>query len=240
MQFVKENVNESIETYLTSSYEKYKSYDRFHFIKEIIQKKVTSEYTFLDLGCAKGELIWFLKDFFPSLQYTGIDISDQLLSIARCEPKLNDVKFTQADLQSLNLQTQFDFVMMSGVLSIFDNYSNILDIMLKHLKAKGCGYIFGSFNENDVDVLIRFKNNISNSKKWESGYNTFSMKTIETYLKKFSEDIQFHKFNLSVNLVKQNNPITSYTLNTKEEGKIIMNGAYIMRKFYLVEFQKKQ
>ena len=37
----------------------------------------------LDVGCASGALISYLKNCHPQWEFTGIDISDDLLKIAR-------------------------------------------------------------------------------------------------------------------------------------------------------------
>jgi len=233
------NINQSVETYKKSSYEKYSSYERFRFVKDIIAKRIKGEEEFLDAGCAKGEFIWYLKDFFPRLRFTGFDISRELLSLAQKEQKLKDVRFVAADAQNFNLGRKFDVVCMSGVLSIFDDIQRPLNGIARHLKPKGWGYIFGNFNREDIDVLVRYKNHYAGSKKWESGLNLYSLKSIKKALRKFSGTIHVYPFKLSKDLVAEKDPVKSYTLNTLEKGRIVLNGANIVTDFYLVEFQKK-
>ena len=175
MKAWEKNVNLSVESYTDSSYEKYKSYERFVFFKEIAGKYLEKGGDFLDIGCAKGELIWYLKDFFSKLRFTGIDISGKLISLAKSEEKLSDVTFVKADAEDFNLGREFDFAMMGGVLSIFDDFTKPLRRMEMHLKRGARGYIFGCFTEDDIDVLVRYRNNYLGSKKWESGYNMFSL-----------------------------------------------------------------
>ena len=239
MKVWEKNINESIEAYLKSPYEKYRSYERFKFLKEKIGKRFTKSCDFLDIGCAKGEFIWYMKDFFPEAHFTGIDISKKLISMARKEPKLQKETFIRADAQNFNLNCKFDFALMSGVLSIFDDFKIPLRQMAKHLRPGGWGYIFGCFTEDDIDVLVRYRNNYLRSSTWESGLNMFSLNTVQKALKTFSKDTKVYKFNLPINLAKKKNPVQSYTLDTKEKGKIILNGANILNEFYLIEFRKK-
>ena len=234
------NVNKSIESYLDYSYEKYRTYERFKFVKDRMAKNLRSAKDFLDIGCAKGEIIWYLKDFFPEINYTGIDISDELLDLARKEPKLSDARFIRADANDFNLNKKFDIVLMSGVLSIFDDFTRPLRQMMKHIKPAGWGYIFGTFTEDEIDVLVRFRNNYLGSKEWESGHNMFSLRSVEKRLRDFSDTVKLHRFDIQIDLPKEENPVKSYTLNTAERGRIIVNGANIMSQFYLIEFRKKR
>jgi ubiquinone/menaquinone biosynthesis C-methylase UbiE len=233
------NINKSIETHLTKPYEKFKSYERFKFVGSIIGKKLKNGAEFLDIGCGKGEFIYFLKDSFPDVRFTGIELSRELVVLAKGEPKLSDVTFIRADAQDFNLKKQFDYVLMSGVLSIFDDFRRLLARMAKHLKPGGYGYIFGCFNFNDIDVLVRYRRNYAGCRKWESGFNMFSLKTIEKALGSFSDEVNCYKFSLPIGLPKHPDSISSYTLDTKESGRIITNATNIITDFYLVEFKKR-
>ena len=233
------NINRSTQTYLDSSYEKYSSYERFKFVRQIMQKHINHTSSFLDIGCAKGEFIWYLKDYFHNVEFTGIDISQKLLSIAKRQQKLESVDFIKADAAGFSLNKRFDCVYMGGVLSIFDDFKKPMQCALKHIKPGGRGYIFGCFNKEDIDVIVRYRNNYAGSKKWESGLNIFSINSIRAALKPFVLSLRFHFFKISTDLPRQKDPVTSYTLNTSEKGRIIANGANIITDFYLVEFKKR-
>ena len=49
--------------------------------------------------------------------------------------------------------------------------------MLSLLKKNSYLYIFGTFNSANIDTLVKFRNNYTNS-TWEKGLNSFSIKTI--------------------------------------------------------------
>lgn len=238
MRAWEKNVNKSIESYLNSSYDSYKSYERFKFVRKIISKRLRKGREFLDIGCSKGEFIWYLKDFFPAIHFTGIDISRRLIALAKKEMKLRDATFIGADILNLNLKKEFDLVFMGGVLSIFDDLRRPLRKMIKHLKPGGWGYIFGCFTEDDIDVLVRYRNNYLNSAEWESGLNMFSLSTMRKALSGSASNIRFHRFSLHIDLPKNKNPVKSYTLNSLEKGRIVLNGANILNQLYLLEFKK--
>jgi len=106
--------------------------------------------------------------------------------------------------------------------------------MLSFLKKNSYLYIFGTFNTENIDTLVKFKNNYTKS-NWEKGLNSFSIKTISNFLKNKNLVFKFKKFNLPFNLKKKKNPIISYTLNNPGKSQVILNGANIrMELFYLV------
>ncbi|MCX6077360.1 MAG: class I SAM-dependent methyltransferase [Campylobacterales bacterium] len=229
-------MNNSIENYKLFDYEKFKNYDRFKFLVSMMEQKLNDSDTLLDIGCAKAELIYCLKEKFPHIQYTGLEFSQDLIDMASSQSFLKDVKLIQGDAQNFNINKKFDIVVMSGVLSIFDEIEVVLTNFISHLTNKGKGYIFGMFNSNDIDVLIKFRNNYINSNQWETGLNNFSINTVDSYLKQYFSIIKWTKFDLSVDLPKTENPINSYTLNCNE-GKVITNGTGLITDFYLIELE---
>ena len=106
--------------------------------------------------------------------------------------------------------------------------------MLSLLKKDSYLYIFGTFNSADIDTLIKFRKNKTNS-SWKKDLNSFSQKNITKLKKKKKLKFYFKKFSLPFNLKKKDNPIISYTLNFSKKNRIILNGANIrMELFYLI------
>jgi ubiquinone/menaquinone biosynthesis C-methylase UbiE len=239
---INKNINKSINSYLNSDYTKFKNYERIHFIINEISKKISKDknYSFLDIGCSKGEFIFLLKEKFSNINFTGIEYSSDLIKLAKDEVFLNDVNFIKGDARNFNLNQKFDFVLMSGVLSIFDDIKTPINRMFKHLNSDGVGYIFGAFNKDDIDVLVRYKNNFVKSEDWESGWNLFSLNTVKKVLKNESKKIEILNFKIQNKLFKKSDPVSSYTLDIKSsKEKVILTGGGIVRDFYLIKFVKK-
>ena len=235
------NINKSIDSYLFSGYKKIKNYDRVNFIINEIRKNIDpkKKYNLLDIGCSKGEIIYALKEEFQNIKYSGLEYSEDLLYLAKQEKFLNDVNFIKGDARDFDLKNKFDFTIMSGVLSIFDEIDRPINKMLQHTKENGIGLIFGAFNKEDIDVLIRYKNNYKESKDWESGWNLFSLGTIKKLIEQKVKDIEIIKFNLKSDLEKKSDPVKSYSLELKNSNeKLIVTGGGIIRDFYLIKFIK--
>jgi len=233
-----ENINKSIETYVNSDYESIKKYERFQFLINELSPTLKNTGTLLDIGCAKGEFIYLSKEKYPQIKYTGFDYAQELIDIAHAEPKLRDVEFIQGDVQKLNLNRTFDVTLMSGVLTIFDDFEKVLELMVKHTSVNGRGFIFGRISRQDIDVLIRFRNNFAGSDTWESGWNLFSLKSIESALTKLGcTQIEALPFELNMNLERTDNPVKSYT-EQLENGKKLIIAANIVADFHLISFTK--
>ncbi|WP_241651759.1 class I SAM-dependent methyltransferase [Legionella pneumophila] len=113
----------------------------------------------LDIGCATGELIHFLSKHFPQLQYTGIDVFDDLIEVCKVlQPNVNFINASALDLP-FEFENQFDIITVVSVISIFDTID--LDIfwdnLFKATKDNGVIYVLSPFNEYGVDCEIRHR-----------------------------------------------------------------------------------
>jgi len=235
----KEN-NRSIRAYSTTNYDYFRDYDRIKFKLTHMESSLKKASSLLDIGCAKGELIYLMKEKFPHIKYTGLEYNQELIEIAQKESFLNTVNFVNGDARDFNLNQSFDIVLMSGVLSIFDDFSTVIQNMLNHISSNGVCYIFGMFNPKDMDVIIRFRNNYNNSVNWESGFNNFSLKTIKKYIFSLDFQLEVFPFKISTVLKPADNPIRSYTLSTTDNELIITNGIGIITNFYLLKIYKNK
>lgn len=73
------------------------------------------EISVLDVGCGNGELYKFLHFCGFRGSYTGIDINENLLLIARNKYCAENVRFLKVDLLGDNFESNYDYVLMSGL-----------------------------------------------------------------------------------------------------------------------------
>ena len=227
----------------TSQVHTYKKNDKIRHHQKILLNLIKKNFNekkngkLLDIGCANGT---FLKNFhkkFRRFVSTGVDTSKNMILLAN-KKKIKNSNFLNKDFMKLNIKNKFDIVVASGVLAFYDDFSKPLNKMISFLKSKSYLFIFGTFNSNNIDTLIKFRNNYTKS-KWEKGLNSFSVETISNFLNKKKIDYKFQKFYIPFNLGKKKNPIISYTLNTLKNGKIILNGANIKMELFFLIIKKK-
>lgn len=224
----------------TSQIHTYKNNYKLRYHQKTLLDMVKKDYckkkdkgNILDIGCANGV---FLKNFnfhFKNFKSFGVDTSKDMIDLAKKRKFRNSI-FLKKDFMTLNKKSYFDIIIASGVLAFYDDFYKPINKMLSLLKKKSSLYIFGTFNSNDIDTLVKFKNNYTKS-NWEKGLNSFSKKTIAKFLKKKNLKYKFKKFNLPFDLKPNKNPILSYTIKYSKNKRIILNGANVkMELFYLI------
>lgn len=233
--------------YEEQNYEHFMGYDRFKFVGDLFSEyleknKDKDSIKVLDIGCANGAFIYYLKKRFPNenIEYSGIEYLQGFVDIAKQEEVLKDVNFYCDDAETFSLDETFDVVLMQGVLSYFDNCDAALNNIYNHLAPGGLSLIFGIFNHNDIDLLTKFRLNEVDPDEWHSGYNIHALKTFDRYFNKRGvSSIKNHKFTMTTDLSpSETNKLAGYTLTTKEVGKIVVNGLCLINNFYVVEINK--
>ena len=74
----------------------------------------------LDIGCANGELLYFLDKKLLNIKLYGADIRGDLLKLAKklsSDINLKKIDYTKKPFPN----KKFDIIICSGVVSIFDN-----------------------------------------------------------------------------------------------------------------------
>lgn len=93
--------------------------------------------TVLDYGCGKGDFYQFLKDRDISVQYTGYDINENLISLAR--RKFPECEFRVFDAEKEQIGNDFDYIFLCGVFNlkvqhVDETIKNTLKILFPHCR----------------------------------------------------------------------------------------------------------
>jgi SAM-dependent methyltransferase len=78
--------------------------------------KSINEAKVLDYGCGKGDFYQFLKQKNISVQYTGFDINERLISLAK--EKFPECTFKVFDIENDTLKDDFDYIFLCGVFNL--------------------------------------------------------------------------------------------------------------------------
>jgi ubiquinone/menaquinone biosynthesis C-methylase UbiE len=189
--------------------------ESFKKLKSLISNPLTVKNT-LDVGCATGAWIGYLKNNYPDCLYTGIDISDNLLAIAR--KKIPGADFIQGSATNLpnEFEGKYDLITCIGVLGIFDedDAKTVFNELLRCIKPGGQIIFFNQFNEIDVDTQIihRKYNSHGEDNGWERGWNNYSMLTIKKWLKNRVIKLEFVDFFMPMDLSPKVDPVRSWSI----------------------------
>ncbi len=87
------------------------------FMHHIAEQRNDSSSTVLDIGCGTGFSVYTLEDMLPHAKYTGVDISEAALAIARDRhPTKTFVHGNIYDLPHIFTHNSFQFFQAQGVL----------------------------------------------------------------------------------------------------------------------------
>jgi len=70
----------------------------------------------LDFGCGKGDFYQFLKDKGIESDYTGFDINENLIALAR--RKFPQARFGVFDIERDTMSEEFDYIFLCGVFNL--------------------------------------------------------------------------------------------------------------------------
>ena len=199
-----------------------------------------SELSVCDFGCAAGEFLYYLRGLLPNASLDGVDVMPSLLErAAKFVPsaKLQEGSVLDGNCKAKN---QYDKSFLIGVHSIFDEFETCFSNLVKWTKPGGSVYIVGMFNPFPVDVLIKYKESKNyESDVYESGWNIFSQQSVSEFLSKNKKvnSSSFKKFDIPIDLPRQDDPIRSWTLRDYKDKRWIMNGLCILQPHYLLEIK---
>ena len=203
--------------------------EMFKFIRSVITPAyLESAENVLDVGCATGEFIYFIKSMHEGLKCTGIDISKAMIELAK--KKQPGQEFIQEDILTNRQErnSKYDVVVCTGVLQIFDEIEVAITNLVSSVRSPGVLIIAGSFNNHDIDVLMRYKQSTEELRGvWETGWNLYSTTTYENYLKQLTKvkDWHWHDFRLPFALEERSDSMRSWTIGTENNPYQLVNGA---------------
>ncbi|ASQ46427.1 class I SAM-dependent methyltransferase [Legionella clemsonensis] len=211
----------------------------FKFLEFYLSQEERSEKSnLLDVGCATGELIYFLSRCYPEFQFTGIDIFDDL--IHQCRELQPEKRFLKASILELpiELEQQFDVVTVVGVLTIFndDELPVFFNNLFKACRSNASIYILSPFNEYGVDCEIKHRKRHQGKKgNWEKGWNIFSKETIVEHIGSRAQSLSFHPFKIPFDLKQKKDPIRTWTIETEFNNRQLTNGLKLLVDHYLLQ-----
>jgi len=217
-----------------SPYLKDKDYDNpkeyFKAVGEILSKlNYPAGSRLLDVGCATGKLLYYLKEILPEFTHLeGMDVSKVMIKEAN--RRVPGVKFfigSVMDKKALKKKT-YDVVTCCGVLQIFDDIKAVLDNLVSCVRDGGTIIVFNAFNDDPVDVLMRYRRVDGQDNSWKRGLNMFSRQTIEDILSESRYRLRWkwHKFHMPFAIKKdQGDPMRAWTISTALDPHQQVNGA---------------
>jgi hypothetical protein len=203
------------------------------YLGEVRYKDFYSEYysrinalnikTVTELGMGSGDFLYHLPE---GVQGTGIDMSSELVEVANISRKKKNLTFRCLDILQDSSIEKSDLVVMTGFMCTFLDFKvaidKALDIAEKYI------FINDFLNEHGVDCKYTFREEID--EEFQTVYNIWSRRTIESYLNELGLSYSIEPYELSSELRQGARPLFNYhaildgnrVLTNK--GGILLNG----------------
>lgn len=196
--------------------------------------------TVLDAGCATGEFLVYLQRRFPHFALTGVDIADTLIKAAN--RNFPDIDFRVGSVTDPNMTggKKFDVILCVGVIAIFDDPEPALVNFMNLLKPGGTLLVSSSFNEDPIDVLVRYRPSDEHDDAWKVGWNIFSQQSVNRMLKNVDADVEidWHRFRMPFAIPKRDDPMRSWTIETADDPFQQTNGVCQLRKVFTFQARR--
>ncbi len=204
-------------------------------------KDQPSTKSLLDIGCATGEFLYYVRTENNSISLCGAEYSENLVSDCRQFLEKFEIDITEGDANDLKSieDNSFDFVTTIGVTSIFDDFRPSFSEMIRVCKNNGTCLNHMLVNEMDVDVIIKYINPKTNT--LESGWNKFSINSISKFLSDHPnvKRFDFIKHELPFKLEKKDDLLRSWT-NEINGKNVLWNGLNMEISLYHIVFEIKK
>jgi SAM-dependent methyltransferase len=192
----------------------------------------------LDIGCATGDFLYYFNTLYKNQKLYGLDVMEKLLVKAREDFPIPHYSVGNIQTGENLPEEKFDAVFLLGVTGIFDDLNPIVENISKLLKPTGRAYIFGGYNPEDLDVMIKSRSSCTDG-PWETGWNLHSLKTLSSIFTKNSLKHSYHEFKIGIDLPKHDDdPLRSWTIKLENGNREVVNGLQLLHNFYLIELIK--
>ncbi len=152
-------MNNSIKENIKSVYKKFaKEFDEKTACLEIYNEsydyllnKIQDNSAILDLACGPGNVSYFLKKHMPGLAITGVDISEEMIDIAK--RRIKDGKFIVKDICEVKFKTEFYCVICAFAIPYLNlqETAHVARIVNQSLNSNGHFYL--SFMEGTKECF---------------------------------------------------------------------------------------
>jgi len=199
-------------------------------ILEMLEKQLGAQSaSVLDVGCSQGNLLRHIRRKFPSLELFGCDLSqDEVDAAKELTTDEDNISFFCMDLAQPNSLEQYDCIVLNAILFSISNtdISLALSNLAKLVKKKGTVIVFDFFHTKAHNLMILEEVLVENGYHNNLEINFRNVYWFEERIRKHGLILEsYHPFNIPVDLVENEDSLTSFTTKTELGTRITFRGA---------------
>lgn len=186
-----------------------------------------------DVACGGGTLSYHLNQKYPDAKFTLIDYNPDAIEIAKLNNPNANFDFKQDSIYELkNIpNNHFDLVCCWQTLSWLDDAEKALSQLIRIVKPGGKIYASSLFNlDKDVDLYTKVLDHTHESGKQGIyfNYNTFSKKTISSWLQSKVKHFDIIPFHPQMDFKFEGRGIGTYTIKTETGERVQISAGMLM------------
>ncbi len=108
----------------------------------------------LDVGCGIGQLCNDLKNQFPPVIITGIDISSKMIERAKSLYNYSEIRFISGQAEDLPENETYDYIVSTHAFPYIEDKKKFLAEMKKRLNPNGRLFLIFGNNNNLYDACV--------------------------------------------------------------------------------------
>jgi len=203
------------------------------YLEDLIEQDNFEFQKIADVACGGGHLAYHLNKKFPKTKFTLIDLNEKLLSeAAQLNPGKNFC-FAIGDIYNLkNIKDgAFDLICCWQTLSWLENPKQALEELVRITRPGGRLYLSSLFNhDHDVDIYSKVYDwtRDSTNQGYYSCYNTYSMKSINGWLRGLASDIKLFNFDIDIDLPDKLRGLGTYTVKLKQGKRLQISAGMLL------------
>tara|TARA_B100002052_G_scaffold186518_1_gene169908 strand:+ start:10214 stop:10927 length:714 start_codon:yes stop_codon:yes gene_type:complete len=193
----------------------------------------------IDIGCSNGSLLNFLMKQMSDkkITYVGYEPEKSLIEYGKkINKKILFNNYGLYEIPNLSNDEKGDVTIASGVIGIFEDPKKFINRLIECTRSNGVVYIFSPFNEENIDVILKYK--YHNKKSWEIGHNLFSMASMESICKELGYQYNWKPFKMPFSIKKTKDPMRSWTEKFRNDENQIIYGTNMFTTMKLLSIYK--
>jgi ubiquinone/menaquinone biosynthesis C-methylase UbiE len=199
--------------------------------------------TVADVACGNGAMSYWLSEIYTDATFTLLDLNPLLLADAK---EINREKagfsYLEADIYNMHKipDNTFDLVVSLQTLLSLEHPEQAIKELVRITASPGRIYLSSLFNAaHEVDVYSKVYDWTRKS-TYEGGYylyNTYSLKTVGSWLESFNCTYSYYPFEIDIDLSYSGKGLGTYTVTTDQGDRRQMSAGMALN-WGILEIQK--
>lgn len=167
----------------------------------------------LEIGCGTGVYTALLKEKYPDIEMTAVDISPEMVDLARQKVSGDNLTFLVSDAEDLNTDKKFDLITSNASFQWFSGIDKAMSCFLEHL-APGGTISFSMYGPETFRELKEVLGTHFGPRQWLSSSRFIGKAEVKASLERYFLNPEIYEENFSVDFFS----IWDFLQNIKKSG----------------------